>query len=343
MKTLLFFVLAGASALAGEARHIFDLDHVAQVVIVPSLPLLHTEQVFGSTPEAVLDALGEKNPVKINGYVRHAADESALRAAVVKRFRPPPAFTCVVTAFPESAANFAVDAVAPTARTGVGVLPAGGVAYISGQAEKGMDLREATRKTMESLGATLKFLGADWPQTVQVKAFMQPMTEATAVREEIAKFFTNGQMPPVVLVEWIGGAVPIEIELVAAAPNAAEAIEFLTPPAMKASPVFCRVVRLTGGPRIYTSGFSAQGDAAAQVKDVFEQLKAALDAAGSDLKHLAKATYYVATDDVSKALSDLRPNYYDPQRPPAASKAMVPQTGSGPSTFTMDMIAVPAR
>lgn len=333
----LFFTVI---AMAAEPRHLFENGKTAQAVVVPAQPLRHTAQVFGVTPEAALDALGETHPVKLNAYLRNAADEPLLRAAVVKRFQPPPALTCVVSELPEPGSSIGLDAVAPAASEGLGVLSAGGVAYISGQAEKGADLRGAARKTMESLGATLRFLGVDWAQAVQLKAFVQPISEAAAVREELAKFFPVERVPPIVLVEWIGGGTPLEIEVIASVPDASGPIEFLTPPGMKTSPVFCRVTRFAG-PRIYLSGLSGSGDASNQVSEVFTELKKTLDAIGTDWRHLAKATYYVAADDVSKALNELRPKYYDPLRPPAASKAMVPRTGGGSSTFTMDMIAVP--
>jgi len=62
--------------------------------------------------------------------------------------------------------------------------------------------------------------------------------------------------------------------------------------------------------------------------------------AGGDFKHLAKATYYPATEPPSTALNKLRANYYDPQRPPAASKMMVHSTGLDGHGLTMDIIAV---
>jgi enamine deaminase RidA (YjgF/YER057c/UK114 family) len=68
-----------------------------------------------------------------------------------------------------------------------------------------------------------------------------------------------------------------------------------------------------------------------------------LAAGGSDLLHLAKATYYVADDVTSRKLNEVRPEYYDPKHPPAASKAGVRGTGKQNRTVTLDMIAVPLR
>jgi enamine deaminase RidA (YjgF/YER057c/UK114 family) len=114
---------------------------------------------------------------------------------------------------------------------------------------------------------------------------------------------------------------------------------------MTASPIFSRVARVDAQQTIYVSGLHAEvaGDGAQQVEAVFTQLRHILAEAGSDFRHLAKATYYVSDDDASRALNELRPRYYDPKRPPAASKAMVEGVGVPGRSITLDMIAVPRR
>jgi enamine deaminase RidA (YjgF/YER057c/UK114 family) len=96
--------------------------------------------------------------------------------------------------------------------------------------------------------------------------------------------------------------------------------------------------------QIYVSGLTARnaGDGESQVRDVFEQLQQILAEADSGLYHLAKATYYVSDEDASTMLNKLRPEFYDPKCPPAASKAMVHGMARPERTLTIDMIAVPA-
>ena len=73
-----------------------------------------------------------------------------------------------------------------------------------------------------------------------------------------------------------------------------------------------------------------------------EQLRSILKHKDKDLKHLAKATYYVSDADASGKLNELRPKFYDPQRPPAASKAMVNGVGMKDRSISIDMIGVVA-
>lgn len=234
--------------------------------------------------------------------------------------------------------------------TGAAILPIGSRVYISGQAEAGDGtIRDATHLTLQGLKTTLNFLGLQPADVVQLKAFLQPMSDAALVVEQMSAIFPHSTPPPMVLVEWDSPKLPIEIELIAAVPTPPEEappIEFLTPPWMKPSPVFTRVVRLNHPTTIYTSGlYGTTGDpnSVAEVRDLFGSLNRIVKSAGGDLKHLAKATYYVATDDVSQTLNNVRPEFYDHARPPAASKAKVSGTGRAGRTITLDMIGTESK
>lgn len=278
-----------------------------------------------------------------------------------------PAITPVVSGL-SGGALVAIDAVALAAqkpvdsvviRNGVAELPEGARIFIAGQAESSDELAEATTRTLGSLQQTLEWLNRSNADIVQLKAFVQPLTNdsAAVVHSAVKSFYSGREIPPLVLVEWRSSAsVPIEIELVAwGGPTSAgaPAAEYLTPPFMKSSPVYARVVRTSSSSLIFTGGLGAApgadelaaGDAdvaaAAEVTAAFAQLQQHLEASGSDLRHLVKATYYVSGDAVSLGLNQLRPRYYDPVRPPAASKALVPDVGWANRTLTMDMIAVP--
>jgi enamine deaminase RidA (YjgF/YER057c/UK114 family) len=324
---------------------------------------------------AALSAAGSSLEVvvKLNLYVAEESLAVEIERVVAQTFRGEvrPASSLVVSRLSHAGALVAADAVAIAEPGGAprevslhrspalaasalhahaAVLPAGQRIYVSGQAEPG-DLKAATRKTLEGLRSTLEFLGRTDRDIVQLKAFVTPMSAADDVRQVIVEFFGERESPPLALVEWESTA-PVEIELIAAGGPAGNEhrklpskVDFLTPPGMKASPVFSRVARIAGGPTIYTSALSGgkAADANGQVEAIFASLADLLKAADSDLQHLAKATYYVADEDASRALNELRPKYFDPARPPAASKAMVRGIGRTGKTIALDMIAVPAR
>lgn len=313
--------------------------------------------------------------VKLNVYVANPEVATVVRKSIARNFANgvKPAVSFVQTRLPHPDALVALDAIGIATGDGrsmggkgwTGGLPGrprfaqvaaiskdARVVYVSGQAEKGMDVGEATTKTLASLEATLKHLDRSLDDVRQVKCFLTPMSDVHAAQKAIAASFAptdgtsgSGLVPPCVFVEW-QSSLPIEIELVAAGGVQAgltEPLEFITPPGMTASPVFCRVVRVNDPRTIFVSGLFAKDatDGTGQVTQVFEQLQDILKASGSDLRHLAKATYYVSDNDASAKLNELRPKFYDPQRPPAASKAQVLGVGVAGRSLTLDMIAVP--
>jgi enamine deaminase RidA (YjgF/YER057c/UK114 family) len=287
------------------------------------------------------------NVVAVNQLAANAALK-AIRSHYPAGARPPVA---IVLGKPWSeGAAISLDAVAAVQQWKHpdfgSVLPVGPHVYVSGQAEKGATPAEAAAKTIASLKKTLDWLGCKPEDAVQAKCFLTPMSAADDVAKEFDKAFGERKVP-LVFVEW-ESTLPVEIELIAKAPPAkpdAPAVEYLTPPWMKSSPVYAKVVRVNRGDLIYTAGLSAPkpGTAEEQVLGVFNELKGILDKTGGDFKHLAKATYYVSTEDASRKLNELRPKFYDPNRPPAASKAFVPGVGVEGRSVVIDMIAVRSR
>ena len=323
--------------------------------------------------ETALAAAGSSSEhlVKLNVYVDSASTAGKIRGLFSKRFpgpvRPAMSWVCTPLAHPE--AVVALDAVAavpgegPAAVVGkrcealagnarladLAVLPHGEAVYVSGMSAQG-DLAAATAETIKGLMKTIGLLGLDGSHVVQVKAFMQPMGKADVVKRAIAGGFSNGPAPPVVLVEWTA-KTPIEIELIAFVPPekraapASQTVEYFTPPGVEASPVYSRVARVPGQKRVYTSGLYAEepGDGAAQIRSIFSALDRITKEAGTDLRHLVKATYYVSDESAGEMLNKLRPEYYDPARPPAASKVTVANVGMAERSITMDMKGVGAE
>ncbi|MBG89104.1 MAG: translation initiation inhibitor [Verrucomicrobiales bacterium] len=302
--------------------------------------------------------------VKMNVYLASASDREDVSGEIINALSDArPAVCFVEGTLALSHAKVAIDAVAaapgitykprqlrsreslpkPFPGAHASLLPMGSVVYVSGQAVKGESISDATRKTMKQLGDTLKFLKLDWNDVVQIKSFLDPVSESDKAAEVIASFFDKDAIPPQVFVEWTyKGRIEIEI-IVDAGPGKPKSarIDYITPDGMPASPVYCKVTRINNGAVVYVSGMVGQigGGYEKETASAFEKLEQVLKWAGSDMRHLVKATYYVSDSAASRQLNKHRPTVYDPARPPAASKAPVRGVGSIPHTLNMDMIA----
>lgn len=323
--------------------------------------------------EAKLD-----DTVRLCVYITDDSAAPKVRAEIAKAFPQgrQPAVTFVVTPLYVAGSLVAIDAVAvdrrepprdgqllsdftrgisgPNSQSTNGdpvsmvSVPGERLILVSGQAEPG-ELRESVRKTCESLIKTVKLAGGDADTIAQVKIFMNSLNDIEAVVDELEMSGMERVFRSVSFVQWTSN-LPPEIEVIAAQKNALpgddakEPIRFLTPPWMKESPVYSKVAVTNSDRLIFTSGLYGQpaSGSETEVKTLFVELEKVMKDAGSDLGHLGKATYYVTNDEVSKQLNVLRPNYYDPKRPPAASKAAVKGVGGDGLTITLDMIAVPS-
>lgn len=337
--------------------------------------LLHTKQIFPTIANApakrmssklvqvrsafanlskALGGSGKSWPglVKVHVYCSDIEGIAAVRDFLSGHFNKTPiAVSFVVTRLPEHA-DIALDAVAvtkgPAQKAKVvpdcAILPAGPVAYISGHGVTG-DVTAAVKGTLEQLNQTLGFLGLSKSDVVQCKAFIKKMDEAAYVRAECARFFSVDPMPPLAFVEGENGDFPVVIEMIVAAGNsnkATEAIEYLTPPGMTKSPVYSKVVRVNRGAFIYTSGLYANSsaDAHGETVESFEKLKSLLQKSGSDIRHVVKATYYVSDPEHLGKLNSYRSQVFDPNRPPATTKALVRDVGIAKRGVSADCIAV---
>ncbi len=354
-------VEAGAAgAVACSAR---TLVYTSQLMGDAALPVSQQASSLLARMKTLLrDAgHGEAQPLRLEWVLSQGAAARDIEHAMQREFsgRHKPATSLVqggigpagigyalngIYALPATAKPVKVE-VKPVGQACVATLPAGGTTYVSGQSEQGRNTKESALLTLRSLMRTLAFLKLGRDEVVQFKVFLQPIAEKDAVLAALEEIYERRPaVPPVVFVEWLGQP-SLEIELVAASspPAGAPTIEYLTPPGMTTPTVYCRVVRVNSPGRIFFSTLTVDtiGDANAQAEDLFGQLARLLSVTGSSFEHLAKATYYVSDDAASKALNELRPRFYNPQRPPAASKATVLGTAVPGRTLALDMIAVP--
>jgi hypothetical protein len=161
----------------------------------------------------------------------------------------------------------------------------------------------------------------------------------------LKKYFPDQMLPPVVFVEWLGRP-PVEIELIAQLPMTGESgprLQHYNQPEVRPSKLFSRVALVRTERQIYTSSLFVPKRTGRRMEEalaVFDQLESILAQAGSDLRHMAKATYYVTDSGSASGMDRVRLWRYDHTCAPAASKCMVHGVGKENRTMTLDMIAV---
>jgi 2-iminobutanoate/2-iminopropanoate deaminase len=349
-----------------HTRQLVPLDREGKMVGVGSVDE-QVEQVLDNL-EAVLEASGSSlgQLVRLNVYALSTPTVDRVREQLKERLKPEvrPAITSVLTPLPHREALVAVDAVAVAAEEGTAVtferceavagdedcadaaaLPQGGIAYLSGVPAEPELTKSAVDKSMAGLWETLETFKLTPADVVQLKVFLRPASAADEVRRQLKEYFPGQMIPPVVFVEWLAPP-PVEIELIARLPLSGESapkVQYYNQPDVRLSQLFSRVALVRAERLIYTSSLytpKATGRREEEALAVFDQLEAILAQAGSDLRHMAKGTYYVTDDGSASGMDRVRLWRYDLDCPPAASKCMVHGVGKAERTMTLDMIAV---
>lgn len=124
-------------------------------------------------------------------------------------------------------------------------------------------------------------------------------------------------------------------------------VQFLAPATLAPASGYSHVVKVMGGQTIYLSGQVAldaardlvgRGDFRAQAEQVFENIKAALAAAGADFSHVVKLNIYVVDRTQLPVLREVRDRFVNTQAPPAST--LVEVRGLAQDDFLLEIEAI---
>ena len=146
-------------------------------------------------------------------------------------------------------------------------------------------------------------------------------------------------------------AVAVAVSLFAASSaRAADAqLRHIRPPASPEAPRYSHAVVVEGGKLVFVSGqvaFDAQrhvvgkGDMRAQTKQAFENLKAVLADAGTDLAHVVRLNAYLTDLGQLQAHRDARNDYIDAANPPASTLVGVTRLVDPDLLLELEAVAV---
>jgi enamine deaminase RidA (YjgF/YER057c/UK114 family) len=123
---------------------------------------------------------------------------------------------------------------------------------------------------------------------------------------------------------------------------------FQNPPTIHAPRGYSHVVETSGPSRtVYIAGqvgMAPDGkiapDFRAQVTQCFDNLKAALAAAGAGFEHVVKTTNYFVDIGQLPAFREIRDRYFDTKAPPASTAVQVAKLAAPEFLFEIEAIAV---
>ncbi len=356
-------VIVGETAIAQTAQ-LLPLDRTGRLVGEGDTGV-QIERVYRNIELALGEAgTGLDQLVKLNIYGINLEVLKFVRADLARRFTGAvkPAVSYVVTALPHPGALVAIDAVAAVSDAGVqqevrrlrssalydagsahvAVQPKGGLVFVAGHPKTGT-VADGTESAMASLHQYLEHMGFGKAYVLQIKCFMQPMTETGTARDVIGKYYEGGA-PPLAFVEWISER-PTEIALVAFAPYAdeGETLHICQGPGRKPNPAqFSDISRIRRGGTVFMSTLYSSKPSMPpkqEIRDIFRQVAELADKTGSSLRHIANVNYYVSSLETNRHLSAIRPDFYASDRAPAANRIAVHGVGMKDRTISFDITA----
>ncbi len=115
-------------------------------------------------------------------------------------------------------------------------------------------------------------------------------------------------------------------------PKPSANVRFLNPPSLSPPAGYSHVAEVSGGTLVFLSGQVATdregklvgpGDLAAQTRQVFENLRAGLAAAGTDFAHVVKLTYFLTDASQIAVVRGIRDEFVDRAHPPASTAVQI--------------------
>jgi enamine deaminase RidA (YjgF/YER057c/UK114 family) len=126
-------------------------------------------------------------------------------------------------------------------------------------------------------------------------------------------------------------------------------IRFLNPSTLAPPAGYSHVAEVSGGRVIFISGQVAvdrsgklvgANDLTAQARQVFANLKAALEAAGTDFAHVAKLNFYLTDASQIAAVRTVRDGFVNAAHPPASTAVEIRRLVREEFLLEVDAVAV---
>ncbi len=132
-------------------------------------------------------------------------------------------------------------------------------------------------------------------------------------------------------------------------PSLSPSTRFLNPPTMPPVAGYSHIAEVRGGRLVFISGqvaIDSEGhlvgahDVAAQARQVFTNLKKALEAVGTDFAHVVKVTFYLVDASQIGVVRQVRDEFVNRELPPASTAVEVRRLVRDDLLIEVDAVAV---
>ena len=295
--------------------------------------------------KALLRSSGGASIVKLRAFVAGSGDLRRVPAIVSETFTekhlPLPAVSVIqIGALPMEGAQVAIESMAVAKKE----MNPSGLVFVSGQAAPSdtplVKVAALAQKSAADLKTALQAAGSGPADALRVTCFCSTLDDYAAVRAVVEPDYRHAALSFVQLQRSPFRSV-VECEAVARASRKAQGrVQFENPAGLAQSPNYSQLA-LVSAPRLILSGTQVSyGYQDSDARLAFQRLAKALEAGGSSVKDIAFASFYPLSSSIAEQVRRIRFEFFDKQRPPAATMQPFEGLPAMDAGFAVDVVAI---
>jgi enamine deaminase RidA (YjgF/YER057c/UK114 family) len=309
----------------------------------------------GLLSQQVRDALkalsrltGSASVVKLRAFVAGSGDVRRVREIVSSTFtdrkQPIPVLAVVqVGGLPLEGAQVVLESVS-VAKKDVNDY---GLAFIAGQAATSSNpldpVLPLAQKSLESVRIAAKAAGSEPDDVLRVTCFLSSLDHSQEVRQLFATEYPKAAFDYLQVQRAPTRAVA-ECEAVARLRwNTGRPLHMLNPDGLPKSPNYSQIA-LVSSPKVVLTGAQVSfGFQDSDARLAFQRLDKVMEQFGSSLRQAAMVQLYPLSQSLADQARKVRAEFYEPNRPPAATMLVFEGLPSMDAGFAVDAVAVTER
>ena len=295
--------------------------------------------------KALSHLAGSNSVVKLRAFVAGSGDVRRVRDIVSETFTAHnqnlPALSVIqVGALPLEGAQVVLEST-EVARKDVNDY---GLVFLAGQAASSANPLDPApplaEKSLAGLRTVLKAAGSDTADMLRVTCYLSSLDNSQAVRQSFTAAFPQAAFN-YVQAQRAPGRAMAECEAVARLRwNTGTSLHLLDPEGVPKSTNYSQAALVASAKVVITGAQASFGYQDADARLAFERLNKALEPFTASLRQAAMVHYYPLSQSLAEQVRRVRPEFYQKERPPAATMLAVEGLTSMDAGFAADVVAV---